>query len=143
MAVTLTATYKDTLKPDTVAYIDELCGDNGEYGLPCILEFIDEYGEDNCLEFYELYVQQGEEFGYDVVDAWVTENDFDELHKLEDIYAGDFDNGVELAMQIADLEGVCIPDFISVDWDETWDNLKSDYTEVEYQGKTYFFKRWY
>jgi hypothetical protein len=141
--VTLTSNYKDCFKPETLAYIDELAGDDGEYGLPCILEFIDEYGEDNFKEYYELYVSQGEDIGYDVVDAWVTENDFDELHKLEDIYAGDFDNGVELAMQIADLEGVYIPDFIEVDWEETWENLKSDYNEVEYEGKTYFFKRWY
>ena len=143
MTITLTANYKETLKPETVAYLSELCGDNGEYGLPCALEFIDEYGEDNCLEFYELYVQQGEELGYDVVDAWVTENDFDKLHRLDEIYAGDFSDGEELAMHVADEEGVYIPDFISVNWEETWDNLKSDYTEVEYQGKTYFFKRWY
>lgn len=143
MAITLTATYRDILKADTVAYIDELAGDDGEYGLPCILEFIDEYGEDNFKEYYELYVSQGEDIGYDVVDAWVTENDFDELHKLEDIYFGEFANGAELAMHVADEEGVYVPDFISVDWDETWDNLQSDYTEVEYQGKTYFFKRWY
>jgi hypothetical protein len=143
MAITLTVNYKETLKSDTVEYIEELAGDDGEYGLPCILEFIDEYGEDNFKEYYELYVQQGEEFGYDVVDAYVTENDFDELNKLEDIYAGDFDSGVDLAMNIADLEGVYVPDFVEIDWEETWENLKSDYDEVQYEGKAYFFKRWY
>ena len=143
MAITLTTSYKDTLKPETVTYIDELCGDGGEYGLPCALEFIDEYGEENFADYYELYVQQGEEIGYDVVDAWVTENDFDELHKLEDIYAGDFANGEELAMHVADGEGVYVPDFIEIDWEETWNNLQSDYTEIDHDGKTYFFKRWY
>jgi hypothetical protein len=141
--VTLTVSYRDTLKPATVAYIDELCGDGGEYGLPCALEFIDEYGEENFAEFYELYVEQGEELGYDVVDAWVSENDFDKLNRLEDAYVGEFANGAELAMHIADEEGVYIPDFISVDWDETYDNLRSDYTEIDYDGKTFFFRRWF
>ncbi len=143
MTVTLTASYRDTLKPATVAYIDELCGDEGEYGLPCALEFCDEYGEDNFLEFYELYVEQGESLGYEVVDAWVSENDFDNLNRLEDAYVGEFANGAELAMFIADEEGVYVPDFISVDWDETYDNLRSDYTEIDYDGKTYFFRRWF
>jgi hypothetical protein len=62
---------------------------------------------------------------------------------LEDAYVGEFANGAELAMHIADEEGVYIPDFISVDWDETYDNLRSDYTEIDYDGKTFFFRRWF
>ena len=143
MTVTMTATYRDTLKPATVAYIDELCGDNGEYGLPCVLTFIDEHSEEDFLNHYELYVEQGESLGYEVVDAWVSENDFDKLNRLEDAYVGEFANGEELAMHIADEEGVYIPDFISVDWDTTYDNMRSDYTEIDYDGKTYFFRRWF
>ena len=41
MAVTLTVNYRDTLKADTVAKIDELIEDN--YCLDDMLEFIDEY----------------------------------------------------------------------------------------------------
>jgi hypothetical protein len=143
MTVTLTVSYRDTLKADTVAYIDQLAGDDGEYGLPCILEFIDEYGEENFAEFYELYVEQGESLGYEVVDAWVSENDFDKLNRLEDAYVGEFANGAELAMHIADEEGVYVPDFICVSWEDTWDNLRSDYAEIDYDGKTYFFRRWF
>jgi hypothetical protein len=143
MTVTLTSSYKDTLKSETVAYIDELCGDDGEYGLPCALEFVDSYGEDNFLEFYELYVEHGESLGYEVVDAWVSENDFDKLNRLEDAYVGQFDNGEELAMHIADEVGVYVPDFIEIDWKETWYNLQSDYAEIDYDGKTYFFRRWF
>ena len=143
MTVTMTATYRDTLKPATVAYIDELCGDDGEYGLPCVLTFIDEYSEEDFLNHYELYVEQGESLGYEVVDAWVSENDFDKLNRLEDAYVGEFANGAELAMHIADEEGVYVPDFICVSWEDTWDNLRSDYAEIDYDGKTYFFRRWF
>jgi hypothetical protein len=143
MTVTLTVSYRDTLKADTVAYIDELCGDNGEYGLPCALEFIDEYGEDNFLNHYEDYVEAGETHGYEPVDAWVTENGFDDVTELSDFFYGEFANGEEVAMQIADEEGVYVPDFISVDWEETWDNLRSDFIEIDYEGKTFFYKRWH
>jgi hypothetical protein len=143
MTVTLTVSYRDTLKADTVAYIDELCGDNGEYGLPCALEFIDEYGEEVFTEYYELYVSQGENIGYEPVDAWVTENGFDDVETLGEFFYGEFSNGEEVAMQVADEEGVYVPDFISVDWEETWDNLRSDFIEIDYEGKTFFYKRWH
>ena len=141
--VTLTVSYRDTLKPETVAYLDELCSDDGEYGLPCALEFIDEHGEENFAEFYESYVEQGENLGYDVVDAWVTENDFDDVETLGEFFVGEFSNGEELAMQIADEEGVYVPDFVEIDWKETWDNLRSDFIEIDYDGKTFFYKRWH
>jgi len=143
MTITLTSTYKETLKPETLAYIDELAGDDGEYGLPCILEFCDEYGEDNFLNHYEDYVEAGETHGYEPVDAWVTENGFDDVTELSDFFYGEFANGEEVAMQIADEEGVYVPDFISVDWEDTWDNLRSDFIEIDYEGKTFFYKRWH
>jgi hypothetical protein len=33
-----------------------------------------------------------------------------------------------------------LPDYIAIDWDETADNLKVDYSEVEYQGESYLFR---
>lgn len=143
MTVTLTASYRDTLKPETVAYIDKLAGDDGEYGLPCILEFCDEYGEENFLNHYEDYVEAGETLGYESVDAWVTENGFDDVDELGEFFVGEFANGEELAMHIADEEGVYVPDFVEIDWKETWYNLQSDFVEIDFQGSTFYYKRWH
>jgi len=143
MAITLTANYQETLKPETVALIDELCGDDGEYGLPCALEFIDEYGEENFAEYYTLYVDQGEELEYGIVDAFVSEFGFEKLHRIEDAYAGEYDSGAEFAQIQADDEGIYIPSWVEVDWEESWENLQSDYDVVEFEGCKYFFRRWY
>lgn len=32
-----------------------------------------------------------------------------------------------------------LPWYIAIDWKETADNLKSDYSEIEYQGNTYYY----
>lgn len=33
-----------------------------------------------------------------------------------------------------------LPDYIAIDWEETADNLKADYSECEYQGETYLYR---
>ena len=33
-----------------------------------------------------------------------------------------------------------IPSYIEIDWDATADNLKVDYSEIEIDGDTYFYR---
>jgi antirestriction protein len=145
MTVTLTANYKETLKAYTVEYIDELAGDDGEYGLSCILEFIDEHGEDNFVTYYESYVEQGEKVGYDVVDAFVEEEGFCDVEHCEDAYVGTYASGADFAEELVAEQGAVIPDFVIVDYDETWErSLSYDYTLVEKGYRNcYIFRKWY
>lgn len=39
------------------------------------------------------------------------------------------------------LEGV-IPNYIVIDWEATAENLRHDYSSVEYQGETYYYMDW-
>ena len=74
MAITLQATFRDTLKVDTVELIESLIEDN--YELSDMITFIDENDEDTFTTYYTEYVEQGEKVGYPIVDAFVGENGF-------------------------------------------------------------------
>jgi hypothetical protein len=71
MTVTLTANYKEVLNTVTVEKIDELLDEN--YALDDMLVFIDEYNENDFVNYYEEYVRVGEAIGYEAVDALIGE----------------------------------------------------------------------
>ena len=121
MTITLTANYKETLQTATVEKIDELLDDN--YELTDILEFIDEHNEDDFVAYYEQYVEQGENLGYDVVDAFIDyHGDVSYVEHVEDAYRGSYDSEAEFAEQFTyDVYGD-VPSFVVVDWAATWDN---------------------
>ena len=146
MTVTLTASYKEILKAETVELIDELLEDN--HDLQCMLEFIDENSEDDFVTYYETYVEQGEKVGYEIVDAFVQEEGFCDVEHCEEAYAGTFrdtDDFVEDLMQsTGDLDN--LPVYVVVDFKATWDrSLSYDYTAVEDKdtGMVHFFRRYY
>lgn len=45
----------------------------------------------------------------------------------------------EMLKDIGDLPSD-IPHYIAIDWEETADNIRVDYSEVEYDGETYLFR---
>jgi len=45
----------------------------------------------------------------------------------------------ELVKDIGDLPAV-IPDYLVIDWDATADNLKADYTEIDFDGTTFYVR---
>jgi antirestriction protein len=144
MAVTLTANYKEVFDIATVEYIDELLDDN--YELTDILEFIDEHNEVTFVTFYAEYVEQGEKLGYDVVDAFVSENGFCDVASCEDAFVGVYASGADFAEEYANESGDSIPDWVIVDWDLTWERgLAYDYTFVEGDGYRtgYVFRRYF
>ena len=130
MTVTLTASYRDTLKGETLCKIDELLDEN--YALDDMLEFIDEYNENDFVSYYEEYVRVGEAIGYDAVDALIDEmgcvsyvEDCDE--KYRGVYASTEDFAEELYSEM-----YSIPNEIVVDWEATWESsLRYDYTACE------------
>ena len=130
MTVTLTASYRDTLKGETLCKIDELLDEN--YALDDMLEFIDEYNENDFVSYYQEYVGVGEAIGYDAVDALIDEmgcvsyvEDCDE--KYRGVYASTEDFAEEFYSEM-----YSIPNEIVVDWEATWESsLRYDYTACE------------
>jgi hypothetical protein len=127
MAITLTASYKETLNAATVEKIDELLDE--QYSLEDILEFIDEHNEEDFVSFYEEYVRCGEAIGYEAVDALIEEmgslccvEDCDE--RYQGCYNDEADFAEEFYSDLYDL-----PCAIVVDWQATWDTaLRYDFT---------------
>jgi antirestriction protein len=143
MAVTFQASYKETLKPETVEFIQELLDDN--YELTDILEFADAHSEEDLVTYYVDYVDQGERCGFDVVDAFVEEEGFCDVEHCQDAFVGVYASGADFAEELVAEQGVDIPSFVIVDYEETWErSLSYDYTLVEKGYRNcYIFRRYY
>ena len=143
MSITLTANFTEILQIPTIKVINELVEDN--YELTDILEFIDENSEEDFVNFYVDYCEQGENLGYDVVDAFVKEYGFEDVAKCEDAYVGRYESGADFAEQLAEEQGADIPEWLSIDWEDTFDrNLSYDYdcVEISYRDCV-IFSRYY
>ena len=124
MSITLTANYRDTLAPETVALIDRYLADDFELG--AMLEFIDERSESDFLDYYETYVQLGEDYGYEAVDAFLETTGYvDDLRHFRDAYLGEYLNARDMAVDYFDGDGdVDRLDYrIVIDWQETAEGL--------------------
>lgn len=126
--MTFTDNYKEIFAAETVEKIEELLEDN--YALDDILEFIDAHNEEIFVAHYEEYVTQGENLGYDIVDAFVDYHGFDCVAWCEDAYRGHYDSEAEFAEEFTN-ELYDVPSFVVVDWQATFDhNLRYDFDFV-------------
>jgi len=127
MPITLTASYKEMLNAETVEKIDELLDE--QYALEDMLEFIDEYNEQDFVSFYEEYVRCGEAIGYEAVDALIGEmGSVCDVEDCDERYQGCYENEADFAEEFySDLYD--LPCAIVVDWEATWEqNLRYDFT---------------
>jgi N-methylhydantoinase B/oxoprolinase/acetone carboxylase alpha subunit len=109
--------------------IDELVADN--YALDDIVEFIEENGNDNFVEYYEEYCENGENYSYDAVDAFVDEFGIECIAHFTDAYYGEYDSEEQFAEQFCtDCYPINLDDTpIVVDWTATWNcNLRYDFS---------------
>ena len=118
MPVTLTNNYKEIFDEEIVNKIDNLLEEN--YALEDILEFIDANSEEDFLHYYEEYVTQGENLGYDVVDAFVEEFGLDCVEDAEKSYYGEFRTEADFAEEYT-TNDYDIPPFVVIDWQETFE----------------------
>ena len=130
MAITFTANYKECCLQETVDKIDALLDDN--YALDDILEFIDAHSEEDFVSFYEEYVEQGDNIGYDVVDAFVGYHGISCVEHAGDAYRGSYTSEADFAEEYTtDVYGD-VPGFVVVDWQATWDqNLRYDFDFID------------
>lgn len=116
---------------------------------------------DSFLEIFPQYEDQTEEyedilFDEEEIQSW-KEDWEDEIKEIEEINniedeCREFDFGETLIREdewedyVKDLLEDCgyipkdFPSWIEIDWDATANNVKQDYSEVEYQGDTYYFR---
>jgi hypothetical protein len=135
MTVTLTASYRDTLAPETVEVVDRLVDDL--YALDDMLVFIDEHNEEEFREYYEEYVELGENHGYEAVDYFINDvGDLDELDRFENAYIGEYSSPARMAQDFLEDEVDRLHYMIVVDWESTADYLLDH--DVDRHGDHYF-----
>lgn len=132
MTITTTAVpieIASELSQKALDYITELV--EGTYALDDILEFITEYNSDDFINYYVDYVEKGEKVGYDVVDAFLEENDISDVHQVENVYMGEYESEADFAENYYN-DIMDVPDALVIDWKETfYQSLSHDYDYVE------------
>ena len=134
MTVTLTTSYRETLAPETVTLIDKLVEEN--YDLSDMLVFIDEHEESDFVQYYEEYVELGEQYGYEAVDAYLKIYDVCDLDEFSGRYIGEYCSAARMAEDYFEDETDRLDYRISIDWYETGNYLLNH--DVDNVGEHYF-----
>jgi len=116
------------LDENVISKINELMEDS--FYLEDMLDFINEHGDDNFIQYYDAYVEHGESHSYGAVDAFIEEFGIQEVERFEDAYYGQYDSKEQFAQQyVEDVHGFNYDDTpVIVDWTATWErNLYYDF----------------
>jgi hypothetical protein len=138
MTVTLTTNYREVFAAPTLELIDRLVEDLHDLG--CMLEFIDENSEEEFQDYYEEYVELGEENGYEAVDAFIKGNDVSDIKYFRDAYIGEYDNPERMAQDYFEHDWDRLDYRISIDWEETAEYLLQH--DVDRVDDFYFRCNW-
>ena len=115
-----------SMPQDVQAKLDELVEES--YAVEDMIAFIEDYGNDNFIQFYEEYVKQGENYCYEAADAFIDEFGIDNIAHFTDAYYGEYDSEEQFAEQYTgDMYGEP-PSHLVIDWQQTWaTNLSYDF----------------
>jgi hypothetical protein len=139
MSVPFTMSYKEVYSQETVDKIEELLEDS--YALEDIIEFIDANSEADFRSYYQNYVEIGEDYSYEAVDAFIDQFGIHSLvgDNFQNAHRGQYDSKADYAEQYtSDVYCVDIPSFVEIDWEATFDNLDVTITEDGYVFNTQF-----
>lgn len=135
--------YQTFLAAETIDKIEELSTEN--FYFEDMLIFIDEYSEQDFVKYYETYVDQSEKIGYEIVDAYLKENGFDDIDSVDELFVGEYQSESDFAETYTnDICNITIPDFVVIDWQETFDrNLQYDFDTIQSKSYgVYVFRRY-
>ena len=127
--------YKEVYSQETVDVIEELIADS--YALEDIVEFIDANSEAVFRSYYQIYVETGEEYSYEAVDAFIEEFGLHSLagDNFQDSYRGQYDSKADYAESyVSDCYVVDLPSFLEIDWEASFNNL-----DVVFSSNGYVF----
>jgi len=139
MSVPFTMNYKEVYSQETVDKIEELLADS--YALEDIVEFIDENSEANFRSYYQNYVEIGEEYSYEAVDAFIDQFGIHSLvgDNFQDAYRGQYDSKADYAESyVSDCYVVDLPSFLEIDWEASFYNLDVVFSSNGYVFDTQF-----
>ena len=131
--------YKEVYSQETVDKIEELLADS--YALEDIVEFIDENSEANFRSYYQNYVEIGEEYSYEAVDAFIDQFGIHSLvgDNFQDAYRGQYDSKADYAESyVSDCYVDDLPSFLEIDWESSFDNLDVVFSSNGYVFGTQF-----
>lgn len=118
---------------------------------------------ESFLETFEQYAEQTESFEdilfeEEEIESWKEQFEYElnlikEIDELEEeILNGEWEYGVTL-IEEDEFEEYCeellidcgyiskdFPSWITIDWKDTADNMKQDYSEVEFRGTSYLYR---
>ena len=132
----------------------DLIADRNDYKQAILYSFLDEFPQ------YEEMTDSFEDirFEEEELESWKEDwsdelNAIREINELEEgICNGEFDFGIALIADddfehfvVQDLEDCGyipenFPTWIEIDWERTANNVKMDYSEVEFRGTTYLYR---
>ena len=127
--------YKEVYSQETVDKIEELIADS--YALEDIVDFIDKYSEAEFRNHYQTYVENGEEYSYEAVDAFIEEFGLHSLvgDNFQNSYQGQYDSKADYAESyVSDCYVVDLPSFLEIDWEASFNNL-----DVVFSSNGYVF----
>ena len=112
---------KDNGKVDYVAFYTELLEAKG---------LLNQTEDD---EVSELRAELNERYSEEAVDAFCEIWGEDDLEYFKEAYQGEYGSGAKFAQELVeDCFGLRdVPPFVSIDWADTWDNLRYDYCEED------------
>jgi hypothetical protein len=116
--------YKEVYSQETVDKIEELIAES--YCLEDIVEFIDANSEAVFRSYYQIYVETGEEYSYEAVDAFIEEFGLHSLvgDNFQNSYRGQYDSKANYAKSyVSDCYVVDLPSFLEIDWEASFNNL--------------------
>ena len=95
-------------------------------------EFIEKHGEKAFVDHYETYVELFDQYQIDAIDAFIECFSIEDIDYFQDAYYGKYESGAEFAEQFA--IDCCeiprnMPQWIEIDWQESWENLSYDFHE--------------
>jgi hypothetical protein len=139
MSVPFTMNYKEVYSQETVDVIEELIADS--YALEDIVNFIDNNSEANFRSYYQNYVEIGEEYSYEAVDAFIDQFGLHSLvdDNFQDSYRGQYDSKADYAESyVSDCYVVDLPSFLEIDWEASFDNMDVVFSSNGYVFDTQF-----
>ena len=130
---------KMTYSEEVQTKIDELKAEN--YYDEDMFDFINQYGNNSFLKFYEQYVQNSEDYCYEAVDAFIEEFGLYSLvgDNFQDAYRGQYDSKADYAESyVSDCYVVDLPGFLEINWEASFNNLDVVFNSNGYVFDTQF-----
>lgn len=131
--------YKEVYSQETVDKIEKLLADS--YALEDIVEFIDENSEANFRSYYQNYVEIGEEYSYEAVDAFIDQFGIHSLvgDNFQNAHRGQYDSKADYAESyVSDCYVIDLPSFLEIDWEASFDNMDVVFSSNGYVFDTQF-----